>query len=316
MSKSEVSATAFPPVPFPQARAVALRVLTAPKLAGRAFLEGGLVPWVVSGRESGWLHGDVDVSVRLEDMPAVRAWLSAEELYDPALDSLNLPCNERRADFGTHALVDGVLVSLCPYFFEGDELRQRSAALEMTDGFGALFEAVIPGLAEGDFVEMRILPDGTTIGCATLESVRAAKMAGAREKDVHDVTEIDRMGCDPGRCARVAAAYASMRLVRFAEGPCAQVMHVGPYDEEPATIAALTAFIAEKNLVTDITEGGESPEGHAATRAFDPEALLAALCADGAVPPIRLHHEIYLGDPRRISPERLRTVIRHPVREQ
>lgn len=113
-----------------------------------------------------------------------------------------------------------------------------------------------------------------------------------------------------------ALASGALRLVRFSEGPCAQVMHVGPYEDEPATIAALTAFIAEKNLVTDITEGGESPDGHAATRAFDAEAVLAALCADGAVPSVRLHHEIYLGDPRRISPERLKTVIRHPVREQ
>ena len=113
-----------------------------------------------------------------------------------------------------------------------------------------------------------------------------------------------------------ALASGALRLVRFAEGPCAPVMHVGPYDDEPATIAALSSFIAEKDLVTDIAEGGESPEGHAATRAFDPEAVLAALCADGTVPPFRLHHEIYLGDPRRTSPERLRTVIRHPVRER
>lgn len=60
-------------VPFELARAVALRVLTAPALAGRVFLEGGLVSWVVSGRDSGRLHGDVDVTVRLGDMPVVRA---------------------------------------------------------------------------------------------------------------------------------------------------------------------------------------------------------------------------------------------------
>ena len=113
-----------------------------------------------------------------------------------------------------------------------------------------------------------------------------------------------------------ALASGALRLVRFSEGPCAQVMHVGPYDDEPVTIAALTAFTAEKNLVTDIAEGGESPEGHAATRAFDTEAVLASLCADGAVPSVRLHHEIYLGDPRKTSPEKLRTVIRHPVRER
>lgn len=113
-----------------------------------------------------------------------------------------------------------------------------------------------------------------------------------------------------------ALASGALHLVRFAEGPCAQVMHVGPYDDEPATIASLSAFIAEKNLVTDIAEGGESPEGHEATRAFDAGALLGALDSNGAVPPVRLHHEIYLGDPRRTSPEKLRTVIRHPVRER
>lgn len=113
-----------------------------------------------------------------------------------------------------------------------------------------------------------------------------------------------------------ALESGGLRLVRFAEGPCAQVMHMGPYDGESATVAALSAFIAEKNLTTDIAAGGESPEGHAATRAFDGEALLTALNADGGVPGIRLHHEIYLGDPRRTAPERLCTVIRHPVRAE
>lgn len=107
-----------------------------------------------------------------------------------------------------------------------------------------------------------------------------------------------------------------LRLVRFAEGPCVQVMHRGPYDDEPATVAALSAFIADQGLAVAIAEGGESPEGHASTRAFDAEAVLAALDADGAVPDVRLHHEIYLGDPRRTKPERLKTVIRHPVRPQ
>ena len=84
-----------------------------------------------------------------------------------------------------------------------------------------------------------------------------------------------------------ALSSGALRLVRFAEGPCAQVMHIGPYDDGPPTVAALAAFIVENGLVTDVAEGGESPEGHAATRAFDAEALLAALDADGAVPSVR-----------------------------
>lgn len=111
-----------------------------------------------------------------------------------------------------------------------------------------------------------------------------------------------------------AVASGTLRLVRFAEGPCAQVLHKGSYDDEPATIAVLSAFIEENGLSTDIAEGGESPMGHVATRTFDAGSVLAALNVDGAVPNIRLHHEIYLGDPRRTKPENLKTVIRHPVK--
>ena len=74
------------------------------------------------------------------------------------------------------------------------------------------------------------------------------------------------------------------RFLRWREGLCAHVLHVGPYDAEPATIDKLSAFIAEQGVVPD----------------FSPE---------------RRHHEIYLGDPRRTAPERLKTVIRHPVRK-
>lgn len=204
--------------PFERARAVALRVLTAPALAGRAYLQGGLVPWVVSGRDSGRRHGDVDVSVRLGDMPAVRAWLAAEDLYDPALDSLSLGCNEGHGDFGAHAVVDGVLVSFCPFYFENGELHQRNAALAATDGFDALLEATVPGVAEGDLFEVRALPGGAVIGCAALEAVCAAKVASGREKDAHDIAEIDRLGYDPACYARVASAYGAMRIACAAHG--------------------------------------------------------------------------------------------------
>lgn len=74
------------------------------------------------------------------------------------------------------------------------------------------------------------------------------------------------------------------RLVTYTEGLCCQVMHVGSYDDEPATIEKLSNFIRESGYVPDITDQ-------------------------------RPHHEIYLGDPRRTAPERLKTVIRHPVKK-
>ena len=70
---------------------------------------------------------------------------------------------------------------------------------------------------------------------------------------------------------------------------------------EPATVAALEEFVRASGLESGIADPAS------------PEALMDALDADGGVPPVRLHHEIYLGDPRRTKPENLRTVLRHPV---
>lgn len=77
--------------------------------------------------------------------------------------------------------------------------------------------------------------------------------------------------------------FTGVRLVRFTEGLCGQVMHVGPYDDEPETIEKLEQYIKESGYVSDLSD-------------------------------TRRHHEIYLGDPRRTKPENLKTVIRHPAR--
>jgi hypothetical protein len=71
------------------------------------------------------------------------------------------------------------------------------------------------------------------------------------------------------------------RLYRYYEGLCVQSLHIGPYDAEPATVARMDAFAAEQGFRLDF----------------------------GA----RRHHELYLGDPRRTAPEKLKTIIRHPI---
>lgn len=69
------------------------------------------------------------------------------------------------------------------------------------------------------------------------------------------------------------------------EGLCVQIMHVGPYDDEPESVAKMDAFIQERNFANDLNEA-------------------------------RKHHEIYLSDARRVPPEKRRTVIRHPSRKE
>lgn len=72
------------------------------------------------------------------------------------------------------------------------------------------------------------------------------------------------------------------RLEVFTEGLCAQVMHTGSYDSEPATIHALKTFVAESGYRIDLSDK-------------------------------RKHHELYLNDPRKTSPEKLKTIIRYPI---
>ena len=103
-------------------------------------------------------------------------------------------------------------------------------------------------------------------------------------------------------CKKPELDASRAHFVCFAEGMCAQVMHLGPYDDEPATVAALDAFVQQENYVQDINEPPSA------------EALMAELDARGNIPALRLHHEIYLGDPRRTKPENLKTVVRHPVK--
>lgn len=76
--------------------------------------------------------------------------------------------------------------------------------------------------------------------------------------------------------------FSKVEFFPYDEGLCVQCMHIGPYDLEPATIAAMHDYIEQHGCALDITDK-------------------------------RMHHEIYLSDPRRCKPEKLKTVLRHPV---
>lgn len=62
------------------------------------------------------------------------------------------------------------------------------------------------------------------------------------------------------------------------------MMHLGAFDEEPKSIALMDAYLEQNGYVNDINKD-------------------------------RLHHEIYLSDPRKIAPEKWRTIIRHPIKK-
>ncbi len=73
-----------------------------------------------------------------------------------------------------------------------------------------------------------------------------------------------------------------LNFMSICEGVCAQIMHIGPYDEEPTSLAAIESFLHSNGFVKDINEK-------------------------------RRHHEIYLSDPRKCRPDKMKTVLRLPI---
>ena len=78
--------------------------------------------------------------------------------------------------------------------------------------------------------------------------------------------------------------FSPVEFLTVDEGLCVQCMHIGPYDDEPATVAAMDAFVQANGYANDLTDA-------------------------------RRHHEIYLSDVRKTVPEKLKTVIRHPIKK-
>ena len=99
------------------------------------------------------------------------------------------------------------------------------------------------------------------------------------------VTEDDLAWAVEEATRKKKADFSKAEFLRCEEGLCVQCMHLGPYDTEPATVSLMHAYADEQGYVPDLTEA-------------------------------RLHHEIYLSDARNTAPEKLKTVIRHPVRRK
>ncbi len=79
--------------------------------------------------------------------------------------------------------------------------------------------------------------------------------------------------------------FSRVEFLTLEEGLTVQCMHIGSYDDEPATVELMHSYIEQQGYVPDFSD-------------------------------TRLHHEIYLSDPRRVAPQKRKTVIRHPIRKQ
>ena len=99
------------------------------------------------------------------------------------------------------------------------------------------------------------------------------------------VSEADFEWARAEAAVKKKADFSAAQFLTYDEGLCVQCMHIGSYDDEPATISAMADFANENGYVIDITEN-------------------------------RYHHEIYLSDPRKTEISKLKTVVRHPVKKR
>lgn len=98
------------------------------------------------------------------------------------------------------------------------------------------------------------------------------------------VTENDFKWAVDEATAKKKQDFSKVEFLTYDEGVCVQCMHIGSYDNEPETVELMHKYMEENGYELDITDS-------------------------------RLHHEIYLSDPRRCDESRLKTVIRHPIKK-
>lgn len=99
------------------------------------------------------------------------------------------------------------------------------------------------------------------------------------------VTEDDFRWAVDEATAKKKQDFSKVEFLTYDEGVCVQCMHIGSYDNEPETVELMYKYMEENGYELDITDS-------------------------------RLHHEIYLSDPRRCDESKLKTVIRHPIKKK
>ena len=99
------------------------------------------------------------------------------------------------------------------------------------------------------------------------------------------VTEKDFIWAKEEATKKKGMDFSKVEFFSYEEGECVQCMHIGSYDDEPKTIELMHSYAKELGYIPDINKE-------------------------------RYHHEIYLSDPRRVCEDRLKTVIRHPIKKK
>ena len=200
-----------------EVKEVVISLMGEQKVKDKIYVAGGIVPWILSGNDSGRKHGDIDIVVEKDDMGTVREFLRDKGYYKVEFDSMSFPFNVDQTDHGVEVLIKGIPVNFAPFEVSGNDITQRNFSIAELGGFNALLTATLKDISVEDYITDYKLDDGLEIGSYTVEVVRAAKEKSDREKDLVDLREIDRMGIDYERYSRVKPSVQDMKIDFIAE---------------------------------------------------------------------------------------------------
>ena len=160
--------------------------------------------------------------------------------------------------------------------FTSRDMQMIMAGLRSLDSVSGFFDYVVPPL-EGfwwqDGVGVIDYSDKSTFNWISV--IRLPDFVTPKDFDwaVEDAEKKKHLDC------------SKAEFLTIDEGLCVQIMHIGPFDDEPATVSMMNAYLLEKGYENDLSDS-------------------------------RLHHEIYLSDARKVAPEKWKTVIRYPIRRK
>lgn len=187
------------------------------RVKDKIYVAGGIVPWLLSGNDSGRKHGDIDIVVEKDDMGTVREFLKNQGYYKVKFDSMSFPFNVDQTDHGVEVLIKGIPVNFAPFEVRKNDIIQKNFSIAELGGFNALLTATLKDISIEDYITDYKIDDGLEIYSYTLEVVRATKEKSDREKDLVDLREIDRIGIDYERYNRVKTSVQDMKIDFIAE---------------------------------------------------------------------------------------------------
>jgi hypothetical protein len=192
-------------------RELVMQLMANSTHTGQWAVAGGTVPWLISGRDAGRFHSDLDLVAPASAMPAIRNWLRASGNYSPCLDSW--VDGHASVDYGLYAIVAGVLVNIAPFVESSTVLYQYNCSFAALGDADACVQVTMPALTVAEYVVHRPWHTGTLLSHFPLALVKATKRISNRPKDVLDIAEIDRLGVDADRVDFYQQCLAKMEIV-------------------------------------------------------------------------------------------------------